>query len=53
MKLKVIKTFEDKYTHETYQIGRIIDVSDDRGKEILAHTEKLVERQKEAKNKEK
>lgn len=35
MKLKVLKQFHDKNTNELYQIGTVIDVTDERGQEIL------------------
>ncbi len=43
MKLRVCKQFKDKNTGMTYTIGRIIEVSDKRGAEILANPQKLAE----------
>jgi len=43
MKLKVCVAFNDKVTGADYQIGDIIDVTEARGAEIMAHPGKLVE----------
>ena len=43
MKLKVLKSFRDKETKELYKVGAEIEVSDERGAELLEHPMKLVE----------
>lgn len=43
MKLKVLKKFSDKNTSELYLEGTIIDVKEDRAKELLNHPLDLVE----------
>lgn len=43
MKLKVLKTFSDKNTGELYTKDLTIEVSNERGKELLAHPLDLVE----------
>jgi len=43
MKLKVCVAFNDKITGADYEIGDIIDVTEARGAEIMAHPGKLVE----------
>lgn len=40
--LKVEKVFKDKITGELYQVGQIIEVSEDRAKELLADDRGLV-----------
>ena len=42
MKVKVLKTFQDKYTGEIYKAGETITVSKERFEEILT-VDKLVE----------
>ena len=42
MKLKVEKEFSDKHTDELYEVGRVIEVSDIRGRELLSHPLELV-----------
>lgn len=42
MKIKVEKKFRDKNTGVLYEIGEVIDVTDDRGAELLGDTRKLV-----------
>lgn len=51
MKLKVLKAFHDKDTDELYQIGSTLDVTNERGKELLAHPSSLVSEIKEEKPK--
>lgn len=46
MKVKVIKPFQDKYTKEYYEITKILEITEDRYKEILM-VDKLVEEIKE------
>lgn len=49
MKLKVTKDFYDKYTKELYKEGQVLEVSEERGKEILSspyHVAKLVKEKK-------
>lgn len=36
MKYKVIKAFTDKHTYKKYNIGDVIEVTEDRAKEILS-----------------
>lgn len=36
MKLKVLQPFHDRYTDELYLEGDVIDVSEERGEEILS-----------------
>lgn len=43
MKLRVCVAFSDKVTGADYKIGDIIDVTEARGAEIMAHPGKLVE----------
>jgi hypothetical protein len=43
MKLKVLRVFKDKETKELYKVGAEIEVSDERGAELLEHPMKLVE----------
>ena len=43
MKLKVLKSFRDKETKELYKVGTEIEVSEERGAELLEHPMKLVE----------
>lgn len=43
MKLRVCVEFVDKLTGDTCRIGDVIEVSESRGAEILAHPQKLVE----------
>lgn len=43
MKLKVLKSFYDKYDGTRYKIDDIIDVNDKRGKELLSNSLELVE----------
>lgn len=40
--LRVEKVFKDKITGELYQVGQIIEVSEDRAKELLADGRGLV-----------
>jgi len=49
MKLRVCVEFVDRLTDETYHIGDVIEVSESRGAEILAHPQKLVEAVEEPK----
>lgn len=43
MKLKVLKSFRDKETKVLYKVGAEIEVSEERGAELLEHPMKLVE----------
>ena len=43
MKLKVLRVFKDKETKELYKVGAEIEVSEERGAELLEHPMKLVE----------
>jgi hypothetical protein len=43
MKLKVLRVFKDKETKELYKVGAEIEVSEERGAELLKHPMKLVE----------
>lgn len=36
MKIKVIKAYSDKYTHEYVEVGSVIDVPDARGEELIS-----------------
>lgn len=51
MKLKVAVEFIDKYTKELYKVGTVIEVEDERGKELLADSRNLVREVKKAKGK--
>ena len=42
MKLKVLRVFKDKETKELYKVGAEIEVSEERGAELLEHPMKLV-----------
>lgn len=44
MKLKVLKRFHDKVTGEPYEVGSIIEPTDERGAEMLAAKGDLVEK---------
>ena len=35
MKVKVNKEFADKYTHEMYKVGSVIEFADDRAKDLI------------------
>ena len=43
MKLKVLRKFKDKNTGELYEAGSVIEVSDERGAEIIGNPLKLAE----------
>lgn len=43
MKLKVLKSFNDKYTDALYTEGQILEVTEKRAKEIISHPLELVE----------
>lgn len=43
MKLRVCVSFDDKYTGETYPAGAEIEVTEERGAEILRNPQKLAE----------
>lgn len=43
IKLNVLKGFCDKHTNEVYKVGSVIEVSEERAKEILASKMKLAE----------
>lgn len=43
VQVKVVKRFRDKYTLETYDIDRILNVSEERYKEIKDYVIKLFE----------
>lgn len=43
MKIKVVKAFHDRETDELYKIGSIIEVTEKRGKEILASKYEVAE----------
>ena len=47
MKVKVIKPFQDKHTKEYYEINKILEITEDRYKEILM-VDRLVEEIKES-----
>ena len=49
MKLRVCVEFVDKVTDETYRIGDVIKVTDERGAEILANPLNLAEAVEEPK----
>lgn len=36
MKIKVINSFRDKNTKEIHQVGKVLEVSDERGAEIIS-----------------
>lgn len=44
MKLKVVQAFHDKDTDELYPVGKILEVNDKRGKELLSNPLLLVEK---------
>lgn len=52
MKLKVVKPFHDKETDELYNVGSIIEVTEKRGKEILASKYEVAEKVEEEKTEE-
>lgn len=43
MKLKVLKSFNDKYTDALYTEGQILEVTEKRAKELISHPLELVE----------
>lgn len=43
MKLKVLKSFNDKYTDVLYTEGQVLEVTEKRAKELLSHPLELVE----------
>ena len=43
MNYKVIKSFTDKYTKTKYQVGDVLELTDERAKEILS-VGKLIEK---------
>lgn len=43
IKLKVLKQFHDKVTGELYKAGSVIEVTEDRAKEILSSPLKVAE----------
>lgn len=47
MKVRVEKTFIDKYTKMLQEAGSIIEVEEDRGKELLADPRKVVSKVEE------
>lgn len=49
MKLKIEREFIDKFTNEIYQKGAVKEFDDDRAKELLADSRKLVSEVKEVK----
>lgn len=49
MKLKVLKAFRDKTNGEMKKVDEVIEVSEERGQELLAHPLKLVSEVKEKK----
>ena len=49
MKLKVVKAFKDKETGEMRKVGEVIEVTDERGEELLNHPLELVSESKEVK----
>lgn len=48
MKVKVISIFVDKDTNERYKIGKVLDVSEERYKEIKEYVE-IINTKKEGK----
>lgn len=49
MKVKVIKKFKDKNTHDIHEVGELLTISKDRYNEILAvgdFVEEIVEKKK-------
>lgn len=51
MKLRVKETFRDKYTRKVYEQGEIIEVADERAKEMLASPYVVVEEEKKTSTK--
>ncbi len=47
MKVRIEKTFTDKYTQERREAGSIVDFDDDRAAELLADPRKVVSEVKE------
>ena len=43
MKIKVINSFRDKNTKEIHQVGEVLEVSDERGAEIISAGDYAVE----------
>lgn len=48
MKYKVIEGFRDKYTNQRYKIGDVIEITEERAKEILSK-DKLITKVKTTK----
>lgn len=53
MILKIKKQFRDKYTQELYKVDDTIEVSEERGAELLADSRELVEAVEEKEEKKK
>lgn len=51
MKLRIMSTFEDKYTHEVYKKNDVKDFADERAKELLADERGLVKEEPASKGK--
>ena len=52
MKVRIEKTFTDKYTGETREAGSIVDFDNDRAAELLADPRQVVSEVKESKGQE-
>ena len=49
MRVKVMKTFRDKYTKKVYKPGEVLNLKKDRVDEILAVGKDLIEQEKKSK----
>ena len=52
MKVRIEKTFTDKYTGEKWEAGSIVDFEDERATELLADPRQVVSEVKEEKGQE-
>lgn len=43
IKLKILKSFYDKYSNELYAVGDVIDFKIDRAKDLLNNQQKIVD----------
>lgn len=43
IKLKILKSFYDKYSNELYSVGDVIDFKIDRAKDLLNNQQKIVD----------
>lgn len=49
MKVKVIEVFRDKYTDQVYKLNDVLEVDENRRKEIEVYVQDIVENKKDSK----